>query len=138
SRNSTMAKVTGIGDIFSRSVGDSRELAAWYQRHLGISLEDFGGSIFNWQEDKADDNGITVWHVAAKDSDWFGPSTAPFMINYRIDDMAGMIAQLEAAGIEIDQGPESHENGQFAWIMDPDGNKVELWEPKRWDDTNKD
>ena len=59
------------------------------------------------------------------------------MINYRVDDMAGMIEQLKAGGVEISKGPESHENGKFAWIMDPDGNKVELWEPKIWDDRNK-
>ncbi|MDZ7769095.1 MAG: hypothetical protein U5K38_08465 [Woeseiaceae bacterium] len=67
-------------------VGIPASLQAWYQRQLASVY--FGGSIFNWQEDKARNNGITVWHVAAKDSDWFGPSTAPFMINYRIDDMA--------------------------------------------------
>jgi predicted enzyme related to lactoylglutathione lyase len=97
-----------------------------------VKLESFGGAILNWQEDKADDNGLTVWHVAAKDSEWFSPSQSAFMINYRIDDMAGMLAQLKRGGVEILQGPESHENGKFAWIMDPDGNKVELWEPTLW------
>lgn len=127
-----MAKVTGIGGVFFKSRNDSAALAKWYEKHLGVNLADFGGAILNWQEDKADDNGLTVWHVAAKDSEWFSPSQSAFMINYRIDDMAGMLTQLKRGGIEILQGPESHENGKFAWIMDPDGNKVELWEPKLW------
>jgi predicted enzyme related to lactoylglutathione lyase len=127
-----MAKVTGIGGVFFKARNDSAALVKWYEKHLGVKLESFGGAILNWQEDKADDNGLTVWHVAAKDSEWFSPSQSAFMVNYRIDDMAGMLAQLKRGGVEILQGPESHENGKFAWIMDPDGNKVELWEPTLW------
>jgi predicted enzyme related to lactoylglutathione lyase len=59
------------------------------------------------------------------------------MINYRVDDLGEMLAQLRAGGVEINQGPESHENGKFAWILDPEGNKVELWEPMIWDEKNK-
>jgi predicted enzyme related to lactoylglutathione lyase len=132
-----MAKVTGIGGVFFKSTKDDRALAAWYQKNLGIHLEDFGGAILKWPEDKAEDKGLTVWHVAAKDSTWFAPSNGSFMINYRIDNMDEMLAQLKRAGVEIFHGPESHENGQFAWIVDPDGNKVELWEPKLWDEKNK-
>jgi predicted enzyme related to lactoylglutathione lyase len=72
-----------------------------------------------------------------KDTEWFGPSTAPFMINYRVDDLGEMIERLRAGGVEVIQGPESHENGRFAWIMDPDGNKVELWEPMAWDEKKR-
>ena len=79
----------------------------------------------------------TVWHVAEKDSQWFSPSRGSFMINYRVDNLLELLAQLRASGIEALQGPESHENGKFAWILDPDGNKVELWEPKIWDEKNK-
>lgn len=132
-----MAKVTGIGGVFFKTTGDNKALASWYQKHLGVALEDFGGAILKWPEDTADDNGITVWHVAEKDSDWFAPGVASFMINYRIDDMAGMMRQLEEGGVEILKGPEVHENGKFAWIVDPDGNKVELWEPRAWDERNK-
>lgn len=133
-----MAKVTGIGGVFIQSKGDGAALAAWYQKHLGMALEDFGGAILKWPDDQAEDQGLTVWHVAGRDSTWFRPSTSPFMINYRVDDLAGLLEQLRAGGVEIVQGPESHENGRFAWVMDPDGNKVELWEPKRWDAKNKD
>ncbi len=132
-----MARVTGIGGVFFKSRNDDRALAAWYREHLGIGLEDWGGAVLNWQDDKAEDEGLTVWHVAARDSDWFSPSEAAFMINYRVDDMDGMIERLKAGGVEIVKGPENHENGRFAWILDPDGNKVELWEPKLWDESNK-
>ena len=132
-----MARVTGIGGVFLKSRGAGGELAAWYEKHLGMPREDFGGVILQWENDTAEDKGMTVWHTADHDSEWFSPSTSRFMINYRVDNMEAMIEQLTAAGVEVQQGPEYHENGVFAWIMDPDGNKVELWEPKNWDDKNK-
>ena len=125
-----MAKVTGIGGVFFKSKGDGAPLAAWYQKHLGLTLEEWGGAILRWPDDRAEDKGLTVWHVAGKDSKWFSPSTASFMINYRVDNLDGLLAQLRAGGVDIIQGPESHDNGKFAWIMDPDSNKIELWEPK--------
>jgi len=132
-----MARITGIGGVFLRCKGDRARLAAWYQKNLGMQLEDFGGAILKWQDDKAEDLGLTVWHLADKDSQWFSPSESSFMINYRVDNLEEMLAQLSAAGVEVVAGPESHENGKFAWIMDPDGNKVELWEPMLWDEKNK-
>lgn len=132
-----MARVTGVGGIFFKSKGDSKALAAWYQKNLGMPLESFGGAILRWPDDKAEDRGLTVWHLAGKDSKWFSPSNSSFMVNYRVDDMGELLAQLREAGVEIVGGPESAENGKFAWIMDPEGNKVELWEPKIWDDKNK-
>jgi predicted enzyme related to lactoylglutathione lyase len=125
-----MAKVTGIGGVFFKSRGDHAALAAWYKKHLGLTLEDWGGAILKWPDDKADDKGQTVWHVAGKDSKWFSPSTSSFMINYRVDNLDELVEQLRAGGVKIVQGPESAENGKFAWVMDPDENKVELWEPK--------
>jgi len=133
-----MAKVTGIGGVFFKSTGDHKALSAWYEKHLGLSLEPWGGAILKWPDDKAEDEGMTVWTLAASDTKWFSPSQASFMINYRVDNLLELLDQLRAAGVEIVQGPESHENGKFAWIMDPDGNKVELWEPMLWDDKNKD
>ena len=132
-----MAKVTGIGGVFFKTKADRAALAAWYQKHLGMPLEDFGGAVLRWPDDKAGDRGLTVWHLADNDSTWFGPSDSSFMINYRVDNLDEMISQLRAAGVPVVGGPESHENGKFAWIMDPDGNKVELWEPMEWDDKNK-
>ncbi|MDB4908028.1 MAG: hypothetical protein JWO05_2812 [Gemmatimonadetes bacterium] len=133
-----MAKVTGIGGVFFKSTSDNKALAAWYQKHLGMPLEDWGGAILRWPGDTANDNGLTVWTVAGKDSKWFSPSNSSFMINYRVDNLDEMLEQLRAGGVEVIQGPDSAENGKFAWIVDPEGNKVELWQPMAWDDKNKD
>ncbi len=124
-----MAKITGIGGVFFKSRSDHAQLAAWYARHLGLTLEPWGGAILKWPDDKGVDHGLTVWHVAEKDSQWFSPSTSSFMINYRVDDLDGLLEQLRHADIPIVKGPESDDNGRFAWIMDPEGNKVELWQP---------
>jgi predicted enzyme related to lactoylglutathione lyase len=132
-----MARVTGIGGVFFLSRGDARALSSWYEKHLGLRLEDFGAAILQWEDDHAEDGGITVWSVADRDSDWFTPSESTFMINYRVNDLEAMIEQLKAADIEIHKGPEYHENGVFAWIMDPEGNRIELWEPKTWDEKNR-
>ena len=117
--------------------GDSEALAAWYRDHLGLPLVDFGGAILKWSGETVEDQRLTVWHVASKDSEWFSPSLSPFMINYRVDDLDQLLEQLRAADVTVVQGPEHHENGKFVWIMDPDGNKIELWEPMLWDKKNK-
>ena len=132
-----MAKVTGIGGVFFKSTNDHKKLAEWYNKNLGLQCEPWGGAILKWPDDTSEDRGVTVWHVAEKNTQWFSPSASSFMINYRVDNLGELVEQLRAAGVEILQGPESHENGKFAWIMDPDENKVELWEPKVWDDKNK-
>ena len=77
-----MARITGIGGIFFKSRNDSAALAAWYQKHLGMPIESFGGAVLKWPDDKAEDKGLTVWHIAEKESEWFGPSDSPFMVNY--------------------------------------------------------
>ena len=132
-----MARVTGIGGVFLKAKTDSKQLAEWYQQHLGMKLEVYGAAILRWPDDHAEDKGVTVWSLASPDSDWFSPSQSSFMINYRVDNLDELIAQLRAAGVVILKGPESHENGKFAWILDPDHNKVELWEPMIWDAKNK-
>jgi predicted enzyme related to lactoylglutathione lyase len=131
-----MARVTGIGGVFFKA-RDPKALAAWYAKHLGFALEDWGGAILKWPEDKAEDKGLTVWSLAESDSKWFAPSESNLMINYRVDDLGALLAQLTEAGVKIVKGPDAEENGKFAWIMDPEGNKVELWEPKIWDPKNK-
>ena len=129
-----MARVTGIGGVFLKSKGDAKALARWYAENLGIKLEAWGGAILRWTDDHADDKGLTVWHVAKPGDDWF---PGPCMINYRVDDMAELIAQLKANGVELVKGPDSDENGTFAWVVDPEGNRIDLWEPKHSDDKNK-
>lgn len=125
-----MARVTGIGGVFFKSSGDHKALAAWYQKYLGLKFEEWGGALLRWPDDKAGDGGVTVWHTAAKDSKWFSPGNSSFMINYRVDNLDEMLSQMRAGGVEIVGDPQSDDNGKFAWVMDPDGNKVELWEPK--------
>ena len=126
-----MARITGVGGVFFKSKGDGKALAAWYQKHLGLVPEPWGGTILKWPDDKAEDRGLTVWHVAGHDSKWFSPSEASFMINYRVDNLDELLEQLRAGGVEVIKGPDADDNGKFAWILDPDGNKVELWEPSR-------
>ena len=101
-----MARITGIGGVFFNSRNDSAALRAWYQKHLGMSLESFGGAILRWPDDKAEDKGLTVWSIAEKETKWFSPSDSPFMINYRVDDLDEMLAHLKAAGVTIFGGPE--------------------------------
>jgi predicted enzyme related to lactoylglutathione lyase len=129
-----MAKVTGIGGVFFKSAGKGSDLSAWYEKNLGIKLESWGGAILNWTDDRQVDGGMTVWSTANSDSKWFSPSESSFMINYRVDNMDEMLAQLKENGVEIVKGPDTDFNGIFAWIMDPDGNKVELWEPMKADE----
>jgi predicted enzyme related to lactoylglutathione lyase len=125
-----MAKITGIGGVFIKSTKDKDALAAWYRDNLGLKFEDWGGSIIKWTDDAVVDGGMTVWSTAAPDSKWFAPSDSGFMINYRVDDLDGLLAKLKEAGAELVGEPTTDFNGKFAWVMDPDGNKVELWEPK--------
>ena len=125
-----MARVTGVGGIFFKTRGERAALAAWYQKNLGMPLEAWGGVILRWPDDRAGDGGVTAWHVADRDSKWFAPSDSSFMVNYRVDNLDELLAQLREGGVEVVGGPDSDDNGKFAWIMDPDGNKVELWEPR--------
>src|SRR5262249_10471216 len=122
-----MAKVTGIGGVFFKSTNDHKKLAEWYSKNLGIQLEPWGGAILKWTDDKSGDGGQTVWHVAEKNTEWFAPSPSSFMINYRVDNLAELLAHVQRNGVDILKGPDSDDNGKFAWIVDPDGNKVELW-----------
>lgn len=124
-----MARVTGIGGVFLKCRGDRAALAEWYQKHLGMQLESFGGVIFRWPDDTAKDRGVTVWHLAGKDSKWFSPSESSFMINYRVDDLDGLLRQLRAAGVWVDEKVEDTEYGKFGWAADPEGTRFELWQP---------
>ena len=96
-----MAKVTGIGGVFLKCRGDRAALAAWYQQHLGLPLETWGGAVLRWPDDKAGDQGLTVWSLADRDSQWFSPSESAYMINYRVDDLDALLAQLRAADVEV-------------------------------------
>lgn len=124
-----MKRVTGIGGIFFKSQ-DPENLQAWYRDHLGIVPKDDGYVAFEWREtDEPDRKGYTIWSPFKKDTKYFEPSQASFMINYRVADLDALVAALRAEGVEVDGEIEESEFGRFAWVMDPEGNRVELWEP---------
>ena len=123
-----MKKVTGLGGIFFKTP-DSQATSAWYRDRLGLPIEAWGGSVLHWRHlDDAEERGYTVWSPFALDADKFDPSEQPFMVNYRVADLVALLAELREAGVEVVGELEEHENGKFAWIMDPDGRKLELWE----------
>ena len=125
-----MARVTGIGGVLFKAQ-DPEALAAWYAKHLGVPFDaKMGCAIFRWDKDKGPDGGAAAWSLAKADSERFTPSDSSFVLNYTVDDMAALVEQLKAAGIALLRGPDTHDYGVFASIMDPEGNRVELWEPK--------
>ena len=124
-----MKRVTGIGGVFIKSQDPDR-LRAWYKKHLGFDLTEWGGAVFLWQTpEQPNPGGCTVWSVFDHDSDYFAPSTAPFMVNYRVDDLDALLTVLREEGCEVDDKTEDGELGKVGWVMDPDGNRVELWQP---------
>ena len=127
-----MKRVTGLGGIFFKS-DDPKALYAWYERHLGIrSNPDGTGTAFAWRDtEDPQKKGMTVWSVFPRETQYFNPSYSPFMINYRVDDLDALLAALAKEGVQVDPHREDSEYGRFAWIMDPDGNRIELWEPPK-------
>jgi len=122
-----MKRVTGIGGIFFKSA-DPKALGAWYRDHLGLDVTAWGGAIFPWGGPDSQP-GITLWNPFAQDTTYFEPSTAPFMINFRVADLDGLLAALRAEGCNVVDKTDSSEQGKFGWVIDPEGNKVELWQP---------
>lgn len=123
-----MAHVVGIGGVFLKAKGDPQALAAWYKQHLGIKVEAWGGAIFHSSDFASKDDGDAAWMIFGGDSPKFIQCQSNFIINYRAHDLLGLLANLLKAGIKT-EGPETSEQGKFAWVVDPEGNKVELWEP---------
>jgi predicted enzyme related to lactoylglutathione lyase len=121
-----MKRVTGIGGIFFKAK-DPKTLQAWYERHLGIPSTPDGYIVFSWGGQ--DDQGHTVWSAMPDSTTYYQPSTQPFMINYRVDNLDHLLDVLKEEGVPIVGDTEILEYGKFAWIMDPEGNKIELWEP---------
>ena len=119
-----MAQVTGLGGVFYK-VADPEKTRAWYRDVLGIGGE--WGGMFPFSKDAAD--GFSLLSPFKSDSDYFAPSQASFMVNLRVDDLDGIIADLEAKGVEI-LGRQDEDYGLFAWILDPNGIKIELWQQK--------
>jgi predicted enzyme related to lactoylglutathione lyase len=120
-----MAHVTGLGGIFFKA-RDPQTLSAWYAQHLGLKIEEFGGCMFF---DDSARPGHIVWSPFKDDTQYFAPSTKEFMMNFRVDDLHALLAALRGAGVQVDARVDESEYGRFGWIMDPEGNRVELWEP---------
>lgn len=119
-----MQRVVGIGGIFFKA-RDPEGLRAWYKAHLGIDVQDWGGTAFPWNRP----GGMTVWSIAPESAGTFAPSPAPFMVNYIVEDLPAVLEALRAEGCEVDPKVDESEFGAFGWVMDPEGNRVELWQP---------
>ena len=124
-----MKRVTGIGGIFFKAK-DPVALGAWYKEHLGIDVQGWGGAAFRWADEEGVPRaGTTAWLVTKTESDQFAPSKASFMVNYRVADLHGLLAALRSEGCEVLEKTDDSEFGKFGWVIDPEGNKVELWQP---------
>ena len=120
-----MKRVTGLGGIFFKSE-DPKQLNSWYKDHLGVE------GLFKWNDpDKPDakEPAQTIWSTFKKDSAYFSPSEKPFMLNYRVENLVKLLEVLKDEGVQIVGEIEEYPYGKFGWIMDPEGNKIELWEP---------
>jgi predicted enzyme related to lactoylglutathione lyase len=124
-----MQRVTGVGGIFFKAQ-DAPALQAWYKRHLGIDVQSWGGASFSWADAEGKPvPGSTAWLINPQESNHFAPSQASFMVNYRVDDLHALLAALKTEGCNVLEQTEESEYGKFGWVIDPEGNKVELWEP---------
>lgn len=120
-----MAKAVGVGGAFLKA-SDPQKLSAWYAEHLGIPAQDGGSLAFDGPESM----GMTVFAHFPDSTKYFGEGSQQAMINFRVDDLDTLLAKLAAADVRIDPNREDYDYGRFAWIWDPEGNRVELWEPR--------
>ena len=124
-----MKRVTGIGGIFLKA-NDAPALQAWYKRHLGIDVQPWGGASFSWTNGEGEPfAGTTIWSVMPAQGDPFAPGSATFMVNYRVDDLLALVEVLRAEECNVLEKIDDSEYGKFAWVIDPEGNKIELWQP---------
>jgi predicted enzyme related to lactoylglutathione lyase len=124
-----MKRVTGIGGIFFKA-NDAKALGAWYKQHLGVDVQAWGGAAFDWTDSEGTPvGGTTAWSVVPANSEQFAPSSASFMVNYRVDDLLALVQALRDEGCNVLDKIDDSEYGKFAWVIDPEGNKVELWQP---------
>lgn len=122
-----MKRVTGIGGVFFRCK-DPQQMKNWYQTHLGLETDQWGTN-FEWrQADEPDRKGFTQWSPVAEDSTFFGASGADFMMNYRVENLEWLLAELKREGVTVLDEIETFEYGKFVHILDMEGNKVQLWE----------
>jgi predicted enzyme related to lactoylglutathione lyase len=122
-----VGRITGVGGIFVTSK-DPKALAAWYRDVLGIPLERWGGASLRY--DAPGHPPMLLWNAMPANSDEIAPSTRDFMLNFAVDDLGAFIARLQKHGVKILKRDDTDPYGKFAWILDPDGTKIELWQPK--------
>ena len=121
-------KITGIGGVFFKSQ-DSVALKNWYADHFRLNVDEYGALFESRQSTRPEQMQYLQWGPFKQDTDYFTPSEKPYMINYRVQNIEGLVAQLRAAGIEIVDEIETFDYGKFVHVLDPEGNKLELWEP---------
>jgi predicted enzyme related to lactoylglutathione lyase len=116
-------RVSGVGGVFVRA-RDAAALRGWYERHLGIEASDWGGQRFDWSQ-----GGSTTWSVFAADTGYFGRPDQAYMVNFRVEDLDAMLAQLRGGGVQVVEEIEESDYGRFGWAYDGEGNRFELWQP---------
>ena len=118
-----------FGGIFFKAK-DPAALREWYRRHLEINVEEWGGTVFFWNHpENSQPTGSTVWSIFPDTTEYFSPGDAPFMINYRVTDLDAVLLALRAEGCDVDERTGVTEQGKFGWVIDPEGNRIELWQP---------
>ena len=125
-----MKRVTGIGGVFFKS-DDPERLYAWYEEHLGLTRSSGEAVVFKWRQADDGTEGQTVLAIFPRGTDYFHPSRSQFMLNFCVDDLDGLLTALRAEGVEVEEKIEQYDYGRFAWIRDPEGNRIELWEPTK-------
>lgn len=124
-----MKKVTGIGGVFFKSE-NPKEMNEWYAQNLGLETSEYG-TTFEWREaGKPDKKGSTTWCAFPQDTKYFNPSTKPFMINYRVENLVALLDELKGNNVTIIDEIAEYDYGKFVHVLDPEGNVIELWEPK--------
>ena len=124
-----MKRVTGIGGVFFKSK-DPKALGDWYRTHLGLDVEEWGGVAFRWViAENPTGTGTTLWNPFKEDTSHFAPSKASFMVNFRVQDLQALLAALRTEGCVVDDKVDESEYGKFGWVQDPEGNRIELWQP---------
>jgi predicted enzyme related to lactoylglutathione lyase len=125
-----MKRVTGLGGVFFKA-NDPKKIKDWYQTHLGMQMDDYGFS-FQWKEVGKEDAkapALTTWSPFKSDTKYFAPSEKPYMFNYRVENLVELLKVLKEEGVEVIGEMQEFSYGKFGWILDPEGNKIELWEP---------
>lgn len=123
-----MKRVIGLGGIFFKAK-DPKALYEWYRKHLGIESAPDAGAMWS-TADRPETPVFNVWAIFPQETKYFAPSQSPFMINFRVENLDELLQALREEGVQVDEKVERYEYGNFGWIVDPEGNRVELWEPK--------